>query len=436
MPGARASIAADKCRRPPAGHGDRFLPPLRRRDRPPARLRRRHRHRHASSMRGAVILAKHRRPQLLWPRQARHDRGLARARRARARGGPYPLLFRPCLGRAGPPLVRRAGRRQRPRPPDAPRRGGRLGSAGLAGRARSLESSSASACSKSAIRSSASSTPIEIRTRLSVMPSACLRSSGTDRWVIAAGALASVSVPPRLTASLAILSASRKAKASLLAALQIEREGRAGAGAVAAIDVGLAGVAAILEEAEIADRLDLGLVAKQGADLGRILAGLAHPQLERLEASQQHPGGVGIGDRADRVAHHPDRRDQRLGADDAAGDEVAMAAGIFGQRIDGEVGALVERLRPERPEEGVVDRDRRLLLVEQGVARGARPPRRRPERWSGWRGFRDRSARPGPCALARSITASISSRVAPAGKSSQLTPKRPRMRPINVSVAA
>jgi hypothetical protein len=51
-------------------------------------------------------------------------------------------------------------------------------------------------------------------TRLSVIPSACLRSSGTDKWVIAAGALASVSVPPRLTARWAILSASRKAKAS------------------------------------------------------------------------------------------------------------------------------------------------------------------------------------------------------------------------------
>ena len=45
-------------------------------------------------------------------------------------------------------------------------------------------------------------TPMLIRTRLSVMPSACLRSSGTLKWVIAAGALASVSVPPRLTARL------------------------------------------------------------------------------------------------------------------------------------------------------------------------------------------------------------------------------------------
>src|SRR3546814_1097565 len=48
-----------------------------------------------------------------------------------------------------------------------------------------------SAASKSAIRSSASSTPIEMRTRLSVMPSACLRLSDTDRCVIAAGWLRS-----------------------------------------------------------------------------------------------------------------------------------------------------------------------------------------------------------------------------------------------------
>ena len=36
-----------------------------------------------------------------------------------------------------------------------------------------------------------------------------------------------------------------------------------------------------------------------------------------------------------------------------------------------------------------------------------------------------------PCCLARSITSAISSPVAPAGKSSQVTPKRPRIRPIN-----
>ena len=108
-----------------------------------------------------------------------------------------------------------------------------------------------------------------------------------------------------------------------LAALQIEREGRARAGAVAAVDVGLAGVAALLEEAEIADALHLGMVLEEAADLLGILAGAGHPELERLEAPEQHPGGVGIGDRSDRVAEHADLVDQLLRAGDPARDQIA-----------------------------------------------------------------------------------------------------------------
>src|SRR5688572_32585389 len=54
---------------------------------------------------------------------------------------------------------------------------------------------------------------------------------------------------------------------------------------------------------------------------------------------------------------------------DPPGDEVAMPAGIFGQRVDREVGALVQRLRPERAEEGVVDRDRRRLVRDRKSTR-------------------------------------------------------------------
>ena len=46
------------------------------------------------------------------------------------------------------------------------------------------------------------------------MPSRSLRACGTERWVIEAGWLASVSVPPRLTASLAMVRLSRKRKHS------------------------------------------------------------------------------------------------------------------------------------------------------------------------------------------------------------------------------
>src|SRR3546814_6643768 len=77
-----------------------------------------------------------------------------------------------------------------------------------------LPATARKAWAKSAIRSSASSQPMEMRTILSPIASAFFRSAGTDRCVIAAGWLASVSVPPRLTASFAIFSASRKAKRS------------------------------------------------------------------------------------------------------------------------------------------------------------------------------------------------------------------------------
>ena len=154
------------------------------------------------------------------------------------------------------------------------------------------------------------------------------------------------------------------------AALHIEREGRAGAGAVAVVDVGLA--RARIEEAEIADAFDLGMVAQESADLGRVLAGAGHAQLQRLQAAQQHPGGVGIANAAHDVAHHPHLVDDGAAADNGAGDEVAMAAGIFGQAVDADVGALGQRLGPQGPEEGVVDGDRRqlVLALEGGGAGG------------------------------------------------------------------
>src|SRR3546814_4074976 len=38
----------------------------------------------------------------------------------------------------------------------------------------------------------------------------------------------------------------------------------------------------------------------------------AHAQLDRLEAAQQHPGGIGVADGADGVAHHADRTEPML----------------------------------------------------------------------------------------------------------------------------
>src|ERR1700761_7900126 len=68
----------------------------------------------------------------------------------------------------------------------------------------------------------------------------------------------------------------------LLATLEIEREGRSRPAAMPRVDVGLALVLAVLEEAEIADTFDLRMVAQEFADLDRILARAAHAQFERF----------------------------------------------------------------------------------------------------------------------------------------------------------
>ena len=56
-----------------------------------------------------------------------------------------------------------------------------------------------------------------------------------------------------------------------LAALQVEREGRAGAGAMTLVNVRLA--RALFEEAQITDLLDLRVLAQERAYLGGIAAG-------------------------------------------------------------------------------------------------------------------------------------------------------------------
>jgi hypothetical protein len=76
---------------------------------------------------------------------------------------------------------------------------------------------------RSTIRSSGSSIPTEMRISVGVIPSRNRSSSGMSECVIAAGCEASVSVPPRLTASLITLSRSRTAKAS---ATRRRRRGR------------------------------------------------------------------------------------------------------------------------------------------------------------------------------------------------------------------
>src|SRR4051812_34908811 len=110
----------------------------------------------------------------------------------------------------------------------------------------------------------------------------------------------------------------------LFTALEVEREGRSGAGAVALEDIRLA--RSLLEETEVSDLLDLRVALQEIAHLGRILAGTVHAHFERLKAAQEHPRGIGVADRADRIAEAPDLVDQALLTAHCAGDEVTVAA--------------------------------------------------------------------------------------------------------------
>lgn len=81
-------------------------------------------------------------------------------------------------------------------------------------RALATRQATANACARSATRSSGCSTPIDSLIVESRTPIRSRTSLGTPEWVIAAGWLASDSVPPRLTASLKICKALRKANAA------------------------------------------------------------------------------------------------------------------------------------------------------------------------------------------------------------------------------
>src|SRR3546814_230343 len=108
-----------------------------------------------------------------------------------------------------------------------------------------------------------------------------------------------------------------KAEALRLASLDEQRKGRSGAGAVALEDILLR---PFLQKAEIAEPLDLRMLLQEGADLGGILARAAHAQLDRLQAAQQHPGGIGVAAGADGVAHHADRTEPMLRSEEHTSD--------------------------------------------------------------------------------------------------------------------
>ena len=88
-----------------------------------------------------------------------------------------------------------------------------------------------------------------------------------------------------------------------------------------------------------------------------------HAKAQRLQRPRDHPAGEGVELRADGRAERAHRLHHRFRSERGAGDQIGMAADIFGQRIDGDVGAVDQRLLEERAEKRVVaDDDRRVAL--------------------------------------------------------------------------
>ncbi len=88
------------------------------------------------------------------------------------------------------------------------------------------------------------------------------------------------------------------------------------------------------------------MVAKECAHLLGAFASPRHAQFQRFKATQEHPGGVGIADAAHWVADQTDLVEHGLRTDQRAGDQVAMAADVLGQRVDRDIRSLRQRLGP------------------------------------------------------------------------------------------
>ena len=97
------------------------------------------------------------------------------------------------------------------------------------------------------------------------------------------------------------------------------------------------------------------------ATIAALLAARRIRSDKRLQRAAQHPAGMRIELRADGAAHGADRFQSGSRADDGAADEIAVAADIFGQRIERQIGAMLERRLEHRPEQRVVAAENRTL---------------------------------------------------------------------------
>src|SRR4029079_10494855 len=114
---------------------------------------------------------------------------------------------------------------------------------------------------------------------------------------------------------------------------------------------------------EVMQLAHLRMLAQELRDGRGIVIGLFHADGERFERAPEHPAGMRIELRADGAAQRPDRLDDGKLAHCGPGDEVGMAADIFGGRIDRDVSAMVERRLEYRAEQRVVAYDYRPVAL-------------------------------------------------------------------------
>src|SRR6516164_3001653 len=199
-----------------------------------------------------------------------------------------------------------------------------------------------------------------MRISVGVIPSRNRSSSGMSEWVIAAGCEASVSVPPRLTASLITLSRSRTAKASasppLTSKLKVEpgllhwrsKTGRSG------WPPG--------KKSKYQTDATFGCVLRKSATLHAPSAAavILSFKVSSERISNQPVCGSHI---VPRIVRMP-RIGSRSGrSQTSAGDQVGMPADIFSKRRDDQISTMCQRGLIDRPQHRIVNDDNRPLAI-------------------------------------------------------------------------
>src|ERR1700722_4224283 len=125
------------------------------------------------------------------------------------------------------------------------------------------------------------------------------------------------------------------AKRLRLAAAEFHAEGGARAGTLGSVDSACGGVGGVA--AEEIDFCDGWVVGQEGDDGLGAAGGVMHAEGQGFEGAAGHPAGMGGELGADGAAQQADRAKALAGSKDGAGYQVAVAADVFGQRVDDEV---------------------------------------------------------------------------------------------------